>query len=250
MTQQACQWRQTNDPYMPDTWEADCGAMWTFTDGAPKDNHMRFCPQCGHPLQQIDNAMNHKSDPYASEAETQALMMPDTRMKAERKLAKMMAERGADEQGAEAYLILRQIAVELLEESWVEVCCGNYANCLKPCTPRGEWLAKQSARMLHQLKAAEALAEQPAQQEPVACIIGTKGSAFDLPTAKRAYTYAEQPGNVVAYKIGRACEAAMKQSAWDGIDRGLAMLQELQKEGLGVFDLGAEYAAHGIKGDA
>ena len=96
----------------------------------------------------------------------------------------------------------------------------------------------------------EALAEQPAQQEPVACIIGTKGSAFDLPTAKRAYTYAEQPGNVVAYKIGRACEAAMKQSAWDGIDRGLAMLQELQKEGLGVFDLGAEYAAHGIKGDA
>lgn len=116
MTQKACQWRQTNDPYMPDTWEADCGAMWTFTDGGPKDNQMRFCPQCGHPLQQIDNAMNHKSDPYASEAETQALMVPDTRMKAERKLAKMMAERGADEQGAEAYLILRQIAVELLAE--------------------------------------------------------------------------------------------------------------------------------------
>lgn len=64
MTQQACQWRQTNDPYMPDTWEADCGAMWTFTDGGPKDNHMRFCPQCGNPLQQIDNAMNHKSNPY------------------------------------------------------------------------------------------------------------------------------------------------------------------------------------------
>lgn len=116
MTQQACQWRQTNDPYMPDTWEADCGAMWTFTDGGPKDNHMRFCPQCGHPLQQIDNAMNHKSDPYASEAETQALMVPDTRMKAERKLAQMMTARGADEQGAEAYLILRQIAVELLAE--------------------------------------------------------------------------------------------------------------------------------------
>lgn len=169
MTQQACQWRQTNDPYMPDTWEADCGAMWTFTDGAPKDNHMRFCPQCGHPLQQIDNAMNHKSDPYASEAETQALLQPDARTTAERKLAKMMAERGADEQGAEAYLILRQIAVELLDESRVEVCCGNYANCLNPCTPRGEWLAKQSARMLHQLKAAEALAEQPARPATTKC---------------------------------------------------------------------------------
>lgn len=57
-----------------------------------------------------------KKDPYASEAETQALLVPDTRTAAERKLAQMMTERGADEQGAEAYLILRQIAVELLAE--------------------------------------------------------------------------------------------------------------------------------------
>lgn len=116
MTQQACQWRQTNDPYMPDTWEADCGAMWTFTDGAPKDNHMRFCPQCGHPLQQIDNAMNHKSDPYASEAETQALLQPDARTPAERKLDEMMDELGAWEHGAEPYPLLRHIALELLEK--------------------------------------------------------------------------------------------------------------------------------------
>ena len=57
-----------------------------------------------------------KKDPYASEAETQALLVPDTRTAAERKLAQMMTERGADAQGAEAYVILRQIAVELLAE--------------------------------------------------------------------------------------------------------------------------------------
>jgi hypothetical protein len=56
------------------------------------------------------------TDPYASEEETKALLVPDTRTQAERKLAQMMTECGADEQGAEAYPILRQIAVELLAE--------------------------------------------------------------------------------------------------------------------------------------
>lgn len=87
--------------------------------------------------------MTTKHDPYASEEETKALLAPDTRTAAEQKLAAMMAERGADEQGAEAYLILRQIAVELLDEGRVEVCCGKYADCLKACTPRGKWLAEQ-----------------------------------------------------------------------------------------------------------
>lgn len=83
---------------------------------------------------------------------------------------------------------------------------------------------------------------EPAQ-EPVACLIGTKGSAFDLPTTKRAYTYAEQPGNGVAFRLGLACDAAASQRAGDSIDRGLGLLQELQIKGFGVFDLGAEYDA-------
>jgi hypothetical protein len=77
--------------------------------------------------------------------------------------------------------------------------------------------------------------------QPVACLIGAKGSAFDLPETKRAYTYKEQPGNLVAVKLGVACLTATKKTAGDGIDRGLSLLQELQKEGFGVFDLGAEY---------
>jgi hypothetical protein len=82
--------------------------------------------------------------------------------------------------------------------------------------------------------------EQPAQ-EPVACFIGAKGSAFDLPTTKRAYTYAEQPGNVAASKLGRSLETAKRCSAGDGIDAGLVLLKALQSEGFGVFQLGAEY---------
>jgi hypothetical protein len=56
------------------------------------------------------------TDPYASEEETKAILVSDTRTQAERKLAQMMTERGADEQGAESALILRQITLELLSK--------------------------------------------------------------------------------------------------------------------------------------
>ena len=61
--------------------------------------------------------MTTKQDPYASEEETKALLVPDTRTDAERKLDQMMTERGADQQGAEPSLILRQIALELLDSA-------------------------------------------------------------------------------------------------------------------------------------
>ncbi len=44
-----CTWTQSEDPHIPDTWEANCGAIWTFTEGGPKDNGMKFCPNCGKP---------------------------------------------------------------------------------------------------------------------------------------------------------------------------------------------------------
>ena len=50
-----CIWRQTDDINMPGTWEADCGAMWTFTEGGPKDNDMNFCPNCGKPVIEADH---------------------------------------------------------------------------------------------------------------------------------------------------------------------------------------------------
>ncbi len=53
-------------------------------------------------------------DLYASEAESKALLQKDKRTPVEKTLDRMMDERGAWEQGAEPYLVLRQIALELL----------------------------------------------------------------------------------------------------------------------------------------
>ena len=85
--------------------------------------------------------------------------------------------------------------------------------------------------------------EEAEKQAPVPCIVGIKGSAFDLPTTKRAYTYANQPNNGVAHRLGMASYSANCERAGDGIDMGLILLKYLQAAGYGVFDLGAEYAA-------
>jgi hypothetical protein len=52
-----CAWKQHNDTNMPDTWEADCGAMWTFNEGGPKANDMKFCPNCGKPTIEADHGV-------------------------------------------------------------------------------------------------------------------------------------------------------------------------------------------------
>lgn len=75
------------------------------------------------------------------------------------------------------------------------------------------------------------------------CLVGMRGSAYDTPDSKRAYTYTEQPGNLEAYKLGMATESAANASAGDWIDRGLALLKALQDAGFGVFQLGAEYTS-------
>ena len=49
LTDDTCKWARPDSDHMPDTWEASCGAMWTFTEGGPKDNDMHFCPNCGKP---------------------------------------------------------------------------------------------------------------------------------------------------------------------------------------------------------
>jgi hypothetical protein len=43
-----CTWTQSPDPHMPDTFNATCGVVWTFTDGGPAENDVRFCPGCGN----------------------------------------------------------------------------------------------------------------------------------------------------------------------------------------------------------
>lgn len=56
------------------------------------------------------------NDLYASEADTLALLRPDQRSDAEKKLDAMLEERGAWEQGSDAYPILYQFALEQMVE--------------------------------------------------------------------------------------------------------------------------------------
>jgi hypothetical protein len=39
-----CEWKQDD---LDDLWETSCGQAWTFIDGGPEDNHVRFCHSCG-----------------------------------------------------------------------------------------------------------------------------------------------------------------------------------------------------------
>jgi hypothetical protein len=45
-----CTWTKSNDPNMPDTFDSNCGVVWTFTEGGPGENNVRFCPGCGGKL--------------------------------------------------------------------------------------------------------------------------------------------------------------------------------------------------------
>jgi hypothetical protein len=56
------------------------------------------------------------TDPYATEAESAALIQKDTRTAAQKRLDWLLEVNGAWEEGAEAYPVLYQIALELLEK--------------------------------------------------------------------------------------------------------------------------------------
>lgn len=110
--------------------------------------------------------------------------------------------------------------------------------------------AKERIRWLSRSLAAALAAQQPAAQEPVVWSvlqIGNTGSFYDPKGTRRAFTYADQPGNIVASKLGRATLSAANASAGDSIDRGLALLKSLHDQGFGVFQIG-EYAAPPAQG--
>lgn len=46
---QRCTWRQCEDG----EWDSDCGVSWTFENGTPAENYMKFCSGCGHRLVEL-----------------------------------------------------------------------------------------------------------------------------------------------------------------------------------------------------
>ena len=69
------------------------------------------------------------------------------------------------------------------------------------------------------------------------CKLGRYGAAFDPASTHYAYTYADQPDNVGAMKLGRA--AMTFKPGGDEIDAGLSLLDRLSREGFGVFQIAA-----------
>lgn len=43
----ACTWTQDPDFEMGDTWDSSCGEKWSFVDGGPEQNRVRYCHACG-----------------------------------------------------------------------------------------------------------------------------------------------------------------------------------------------------------
>ena len=45
--QHTCHWQLTDPDFDSNTFETECGKMWTFVDGGVEDNGLKYCPYCG-----------------------------------------------------------------------------------------------------------------------------------------------------------------------------------------------------------
>lgn len=45
-----CEWKPEDPDIMPGTYASACGELWTFIDGGPNENRVRFCQGCGKPV--------------------------------------------------------------------------------------------------------------------------------------------------------------------------------------------------------
>jgi hypothetical protein len=46
-----CEWRIDDDE--SGTWSASCGLFWSFDEGTPTENGMKYCPKCGRELEAV-----------------------------------------------------------------------------------------------------------------------------------------------------------------------------------------------------
>ena len=46
--QQECKW--TFDDDESNTWASGCGELWTYIDGGPSENRVKYCHGCGKPV--------------------------------------------------------------------------------------------------------------------------------------------------------------------------------------------------------
>ena len=56
-----CKWEAIVDLNMPDTYEGDCGIVWSFIEGGISDNDCKYCPRCGGSI--VENVATPISEP-------------------------------------------------------------------------------------------------------------------------------------------------------------------------------------------
>ncbi|WP_434774754.1 hypothetical protein [Pseudomonas oryzihabitans] len=115
-------------------------------------------------------------------------------------------------------------------------------NCWPATVERFTALATPAAVLallneLDQLKAENAQLKAQAGKSVGPLTLGIRGKAFDPAGTHRAYTYAEQPDNLGAWRLGEALVEAHAAPAGDHIDGGLGLLKALQLRGFGVFEM-------------
>jgi hypothetical protein len=137
--------------------------------------------------------------------------------------------------------ITRKDVADGMEDKLFEELCGQICRCESVGeTNIVECNCSDYADEFQLLVAAPA---QPAAQGEVhrlrvqVCKLGRYGAAFDPASTHYAYTYADQPDNVGAMKLGRAALAV--KPGGDEIDAGLSLLDRLSREGFGVFQIAA-----------
>lgn len=52
-----CTWTKDPDFEMGDTYDSSCGEKWSFIDGGPTENRVRFCQGCGKPVKLIKDTL-------------------------------------------------------------------------------------------------------------------------------------------------------------------------------------------------
>ena len=54
-----CTWHLPHDEL---TWETACGKAFDFIDGTPSENEFKFCPFCGNPVTESQDAEDAQYD--------------------------------------------------------------------------------------------------------------------------------------------------------------------------------------------
>lgn len=63
-TNKNCGWSRS-DPDA-DLWEGSCGVSWCLTEGTPTENEVKFCPNCGRPVEQLQDEPEETDDEVTS----------------------------------------------------------------------------------------------------------------------------------------------------------------------------------------